>query len=91
MKSLNRILSASPCRPQRAGKEDRAVPDGGHQSGLSGVRDFIMPCFLQTGRVFGDLLFGNLYDYSDFGYVKRAVKWEVNVCLQLVTVAREVP
>lgn len=39
----------------------------------------------------GDLLFDNLYDYSDFGCVKRAVKWEINVCLQLVTVAREVP
>lgn len=73
------------------GDDDGAVADGGHQSDLSGVQDFITLCFFQTGRVFGDLLFGNLYDYSDFGCVKRVVKWEVNVCLQLVTVAREVP
>lgn len=55
------------------------------------LQGFMMLCFLQTGRLFGDLLFGNVYDYSDFGCVKRAVKWEINVCLQLVTVAREGP
>lgn len=72
MKSLSRILPASPCRPQRTQTmmELSWVAD----ISLTLVCRFSLCCVslthLQRGRVFGEHLFHNLYNYSDLAVFK---------------------